>query len=144
MTSPSGPVCLDAEAVAAETWKHVQMEVEDLLESGFSVGEEHVHTLAAQPRTSESAADAVADPPDVCARFLVQVLQSNGMQSWHDEDVARRHRSEVHERDDAIVCIRHARLGLSGDDRAEDAFLRLLVIHVLSVAASGLISSLHG
>ena len=33
----------------------------------------------------------------------------------------RRYRAEVHERNDSIICICHARLGLAGDDGAANA-----------------------
>jgi len=46
-TGPPGRV--DAEAVTRETGEDVQMEVEDLLEGGLAVGEEHIHALTAQP-----------------------------------------------------------------------------------------------
>ncbi len=44
------PVRADAEAVARETGEDVQMEVEDLLEGGLAVGEEHIHALTGHAR----------------------------------------------------------------------------------------------
>ena len=123
------PVRADAEAVARETGEDVQMEVEDLLEGGLAVGEEHIHALTAQPRPPQRPADAVAGPPDVHAGFLVQVLQARGVQPGHDKDMPGCHRPQVHEGHHAIIGEGHARLRLTGNDGTKNASTLILAAH---------------
>ena len=47
------PVSVDAEAVATRTREHVEMDVEQLLERGLTVGQEQVHTIARNPRAAQ-------------------------------------------------------------------------------------------
>ena len=122
------PVRVDAEAVTRETGEDVQMEVEDLLEGGLAVGEEHIHALTAQPGPPQRPADAVADPPDVHAGFLVQVLQARGVQPGHNKDMPGRHRPQVHEGHHAIIGEGHARLRLTGNDGTKNASTLILAL----------------
>ena len=60
-----------SETVACEPWKNVEVNMEDLLTSRFSIGQELVHALAANATGSEGSSNAHSHCEDVATQSRI-------------------------------------------------------------------------
>jgi hypothetical protein len=99
----------------------VQVDVEDLLERGLSVSEEHVDAFAGQARAAQRRGQPLRHDEHVAAQCRVQVRQVGRVRPGDHQQVASVQRPDVQERDHALVGIHDAGRAAPANDVAEDA-----------------------
>jgi hypothetical protein len=67
------PLRVDGEGIADEARKDVEMDVEDLLERGLSVGEEEVDAFAPQGRLADRSGQTMSDAPETHAQVEIKI-----------------------------------------------------------------------
>ena len=67
------PLRADGEGIADEARNDVEMDVEDLLERGLSVGEEEVDAFAPQCRLADRSGQAMSDSPEIHAQIEIEI-----------------------------------------------------------------------
>lgn len=125
----------DAGPVSGEARKHVQVEVEDLLERGLPVREKHVDPLTKQTGTPQCAGHPMTQRPHMSAGVLVQVFQSDSVAPRDDEQVPRCHGFRSM-KTTATSSSYHAGRGVTDHDRAEHTLLTANGRHGRIVSAS--------
>lgn len=97
------PVRVDSKIVALEARENMEVGVEYFLEGGFTVGQEQVHSLTAKATSTKGHGESVADAKHMCARFRLQFLKIGGVVFRNDKDMARIHRTDIHESEHVLV-----------------------------------------
>ncbi|MDX6347952.1 MAG: hypothetical protein QOF84_2742 [Streptomyces sp.] len=114
------PVSIDLEPIASEAGKDVQVDVENLLEGSFTVGEKQVYAFALQPRPTQRPPQPVGHLPHLHSDFLLQVLQPHCVCPGDDEQMTWSHRLQVHKCHHRIVFVDQAAHRLTSHNRAEN------------------------
>ncbi|GLL02301.1 hypothetical protein GCM10017581_040430 [Dactylosporangium matsuzakiense] len=99
----------------------MKVDVEDLLTGRFSVGQQQVDAVAAQPGPPQRAGQPLRHGPHVRPGVRREIAEPRRVPTRHDEQVPGRHRAQVHERDSRVVRVHDAGLGPPGRDLAEHA-----------------------
>lgn len=106
--------------VVGKAGKDMQVDMEHLLERGFSVGEEQIHSFAPEARTTQSTSQPVRHRPHRDSDVFLQVLQPYCVHLWNDQQVPRSDGLEVHEGQHRLVLVNDAAGSLAPHDRAKD------------------------
>ena len=95
------------------------MNVEDFLEGGLAVRQEHVDSLTRQAGPIQRPGHAVRYPEKMGAQALIEDFQGLRVSAGQDKQMALVHRIKVHDGDDALIFVGKACLFTSGDNLAE-------------------------
>ena len=110
-----------AEAIAGETRKHVQVNMEDFLAGDFSVRHEKVDPFALQSSLAQRCGESLPDFEHVPTSSAWETLQIGGVRERDNEHMPRINWPDVHESANDVVAEDDARRRAARDDVAKDA-----------------------
>lgn len=113
-----------AEAIAFEAGKDVEMEMEDLLAGSLALGEEEVDAFATKNRAPQSCCRKLPDLEELRAVFGIEVGETFSVSPWDDQHVAGHDWLDVHKRHRPLVRMDDADLGFAGDEATDQAVTR--------------------
>jgi len=102
------PVGAQREGIAGVPGEHVHVNVGDVLECGFAVGEEEVNAFAAEAGVTQRFRRSLRHGPEVPSGYLIHLVQVREVLFGDDHRVARGHRSNRQQAEHDIVLVERA------------------------------------
>ena len=98
----------------------MQVDMENLLEDHFTVGQEEIDSFTAKTGQPQGPPESVPHLPDPYSQIVRQIHQSFRMRPRNNEHVPRGYEAQIHKRDDLVVLMNDARIHTPPRDRTEN------------------------
>jgi hypothetical protein len=108
-------------AIPCEPWKHVEMDVEDLLHRRLAVRQQQVNPFAPHAALTNSRGHALSDAHYGCGCLGIDVREERSVPNRDDENVPSINGLDIHESGDSLVAKHEAAGNVTREDAAEDA-----------------------